>query len=419
MEIFQNDKEKRGTILEIIIALDVSMGKSYKVVYDGQTCLSEGEVLHNKVGFQALLDEINNLPKAPFLVFESTGIYSKPVETFCQRNQLRYCLLNPLEAKKQLEQGTLRSWKTDKHDAHKLALTHQQNYRAESIKQQDIYNELRDLSRFYQEVEEEIKRTRMYLHHALQLSFPELEQFFSSRVTPYALTLIDLFPHPEFVLQSSKTKIKNLLIKSTTKRISEARAKKKASQIMDYAQASYPAVSSNSVQTQKVQYYARQLLHLLEEKARISCQLIEKGKKLSEFDLLISLPGIGEISAALFIGEFGDLSRFSNHKKVNAFIGIDIRRYQSGKYTGQDHINKRGNPKGRKILYLIVRNMIRQQKAASNHIVDYYYKLKKQPIPKKDKVATVACMNKLLKCIYSMARNNTKYDYSYAVSMDQ
>ncbi len=33
--------------------------------------------------------------------------------------------------------------------------------------------------------------------------------------------------------------------------------------------------------------------------------------------------------------------------------------------------------------------MIRQQKAAPNHIVDYYYKLKKQPIPKKDKVATV------------------------------
>ncbi|WP_229745693.1 transposase, partial [Pullulanibacillus pueri] len=127
---------------------------------------------------------------------------------------------------------------------------------------------------------------------------------------------------------------------------------------MDYAKESYPAVSSTSVQTQKVQYYARQLLHLLEEKENISGQLIEKSKKLSEFELLISLPGIGDISAALFIGEFGDISRFSNHKKVNAFIGIDIRRYQSGKYTGQDHINKRGNPKGRRILYLIVRNMI-------------------------------------------------------------
>lgn len=65
------------------------------------------------------------------MFFESTGIYSKQVGTFCQKNQLRYCVLNPLEAKKQLEQGTLRSWKTDKHDAHKLAQVHEQNERQE------------------------------------------------------------------------------------------------------------------------------------------------------------------------------------------------------------------------------------------------------------------------------------------------
>lgn len=402
-----------------VMALDVSMGKSYKVVYDGQQCLSEGEVIHSQVGFQGLLDEIRTLPDDMMLVFEATGIYSKPVETFCRKNQLHYCLLNPLAAKKQLEQGTLRSWKTDKHDAHKLAQVHQQNIRLKKIQQPSVYHEIRDLSRFYQEVEEDIKRTRMHLHNALQLSFPELERFFSSRVTPYALTLINLFPHPDFVLQTSKTKVKNLLMKSTIKKISENRAKQKASDIMVYAQESYPAVSSTSVITQKVQYYAQQLLQLLQEKGNISKQMIEKAKTLFEFEILTSFPGIGEISASLFIGEIGDLSRFSNHKKVNAFIGIDIRRYQSGKYAGQDHINKRGNPKGRKVLYFIVRNMIRQQKAAPNHIVDYYYKLKKQPHPKKDKVAVVACMNKLLKCIYSMVRNNTKYDYSHTVSVDQ
>lgn len=209
------------------------------------------------------------------------------------------------------------------------------------------------------------------------------------------------------------------MIKSTSKRISENNAKEKASQIKDYAKNSYPAVSADSIQAQKVQYYARQLLHLLETKEQISNQMIEKAKNLKEFELLKSLPRVGAISAALFIGEIGDLSRFSKHKKVNAFIGIDIRRYQSGKYAGQDRINKRGNPKGRKILYLIIQNMIRQQKAAPNHIVDYYYKLKKQPTSKLDKVAIVACMNKLLKCIYSMVRNNTKYDYSHTVSMDQ
>ncbi|WP_340084415.1 helix-turn-helix domain-containing protein [Siminovitchia sp. FSL H7-0308] len=42
----------------LVIALDISMGKSYKVTYDDQTCLSEGEIIHNKEGFQALLRNV-------------------------------------------------------------------------------------------------------------------------------------------------------------------------------------------------------------------------------------------------------------------------------------------------------------------------------------------------------------------------
>jgi transposase len=69
---------------------------------------------------------------------------------------------------------------------------------------------------------------------------------------------------------------------------------------------------------------------------------------LEEFSVIASFPGIGELSAAQFIGELGDLRRFSDPRKANAYIGIDIRRYQSGNYLAQDHINKRGKSKGSK-----------------------------------------------------------------------
>lgn len=62
-----------------VVALDISKGKSYKVVYDGLICLSESEILHIQTGFQELLEEIQKLPEDPVLVFESTGIYSKQV----------------------------------------------------------------------------------------------------------------------------------------------------------------------------------------------------------------------------------------------------------------------------------------------------------------------------------------------------
>jgi len=66
------------------------------------------------------------------------------------------------------------------------------------------------------------------------------------------------------------------------------------------------------------------LLNLLGEKENISSQMIMESRNLPEFNLFISLPEVGEISAALFIGKIGDLLRFPNHKKVNAFTGVDI-----------------------------------------------------------------------------------------------
>lgn len=139
-----------------VLALDISMGKSYKVLYLDDLCLSEGEILHTKSGFNALLQEIWTLPEKPSVVFESTGVYSKVIETFCQNNHLSYCLLNPLEAKKQLDSG-LRVLKTDKQDAHRLAQTHWQYERKIKRHQSTIYEESHDLARFYQELEAEIK----------------------------------------------------------------------------------------------------------------------------------------------------------------------------------------------------------------------------------------------------------------------
>ena len=134
-----------------VLALDVSMGKSYKVLYQEEVCLSEGEILHTKSGFDTLLQEIQQLPEIPCIVFESTGVYSRVIETFCQNNHFSYCLLNPLEAKKQLDNG-LRVLKTDKQDAHRLAQLHYQYERKIKRHQLTIYEESHDLVRFYQEI---------------------------------------------------------------------------------------------------------------------------------------------------------------------------------------------------------------------------------------------------------------------------
>ena len=401
-----------------VLVSDVSMGKSYVVIYHETTCLFGQEILHDKTHFNALLQEIYALPERPQIVFEATGVYSRVIETFCQKNHFTYCLLNPLEAKRQLN-SDLRSVKTDKRDAHRLAQTHGQFLRKQKQSQSEIYKQTRDLACFYQQIESDIKHMRMNLHTALQLTFPELGTLFTNRLSKLALNLVELFPHPDYLAHLSQNKLKNVLKKNTDKKISNQKALAKAQTLLSLAQNSYLAESIQSISVQKVVYYARQLKQLLMTKEQLTKQLVETAKQTIEFGFYQSIPGIGELSAGLIIGELGDIRRFSTHKQLNAFVGVDTRRYQSGKYIAQEHMNKHGNPKARKNLYFIMMNMIRQQAAASNHIVDYYYKLKTQPSPKKHKVALVACINKLLKCLHSMVRHSSTYDYSYTASNDQ
>ncbi|WP_049776752.1 IS110 family transposase [Aerococcus sp. Group 1] len=127
-------------------------------------------------------------------------------------------------------------------------------------------------------------------------------------------------------------------------------------------------------------FYAAHLKNLINQKELIQDKMIALGRQFSEFIIYASVPGIGQLSACQLIAELGDLSRFENHKQLNAYVGIDIRRYQSGKFIGRDHINKRGNKKARKILYIIITNMIRAQRHAPNHIVDYYYTKNSHPL---------------------------------------
>lgn len=396
-----------------VFALDVSKGHSYGVWYRGDQCLKEFKCTHDQIGF-AQLDQLIKQANNPVVYFEATSIYSQPLVRFCQDHHLLYGRLNPLEL--HLHSETLRRVKTDQKDAHRIALSVMHHQYRLTTPWAPKYEQLRQLNRFYQQVVDDVKRTRLKLYTALEQTFPEMEQLFSPRVSKLALNVILLFPHPDFVHGISRTCLKNKLMSETDKKLSKAKGLKYAEKLITFAEESYPSADADSIQVQEVQYYCRQLIELNKQEDTLRKQMITVADALPQFQIYQSMPGIGPLSAAQLVGELGDILRFDNSNQVNAYVGIDLNRYQSGKSARQDHINKRGNPYARKLIYLIVRNMIRQKAAAPNHIVDYYYKLKKQPISKRDKVAVVACMNKTLKCLYAMVMTGTKYHYRYTDS---
>ena len=72
-----------------LIAFDVSMGKSYLVTYKAfkELCVGErNNINHSKLDFhelKRLIDDITDgYGEEPSIVFEETGIYSRPLEKF-------------------------------------------------------------------------------------------------------------------------------------------------------------------------------------------------------------------------------------------------------------------------------------------------------------------------------------------------
>ncbi|MGG3660729.1 IS110 family transposase, partial [Bacillus pseudomycoides] len=95
---------------------------------------------------------MNENKKSPHIVFEATGVYSRQLERFMQDNKFEYFLLNPLEAKLQCD--SLRIHKTDRSDAHQLALTHFTASRREKTGTDNLFYQLKSLSRFYSELDD-------------------------------------------------------------------------------------------------------------------------------------------------------------------------------------------------------------------------------------------------------------------------
>ena len=403
-------------MIKHVLAFDVSMGKSTMVIYNQyRQCEFEGDILHNLSSFEELHKTLQTLitqdGQAPEIVFEATGVYSKALERFFQEKGYRYCRINPLEAS--LQMAAMRRQKTDKSDAHELAKSHFRVKREQTFQEDEYYKQIRALTRYYDELDSEITHLYNRLHAILQLGFPALEKLFSKRSALF-LNVVQLYPHPEEVLGCSKTVIRNRLKANTRKNLSLKRAEDKGLALMEAAKDSYPAISKDDVRCEQVRDYARRIMDMKEKKEQLVKQMGELSKERIEYQVLLSFPGVGEATAVRLIGEMGDLRRFKNHRQLNAYVGIDIMRYQSGNTYYKDKINKRGNNKLRKILFFMIQTMITLRQKTKNHIVDYYDKLKTQPQRKPHKVASVACMNKFLKVTFHLITHGMTYDYEAA-----
>ena len=80
---------------------------------------------------------------------------------------------------------------------------------------------------------------------------------------------------------------------------------------------------------------------------------------------LMSVPGVGPITALTFKGSIEDPNRFARSRDAGAYAGLVPRRYQSGERDTKGRISKAGDPMLRSALYEAANNLLARVKRPS------------------------------------------------------
>lgn len=119
---------------------------------------------------------------------------------------------------------------------------------------------------------------------------------------------------------------------------------------------------------------------------------------------ILSIPGIGALSAAVILSEYGDFSKFKNPSKMLSFAGQEPGYFQSGQSESAGHMVKHGSSKLRCTPMNCCLPLI------SNEPVFAEYYAKKRAEGKTHLVAMTHVAEKLLRVVYALQIKNIPYD---------
>ncbi len=400
--------------MKSVLSVDVANGKSIVLLITehGEILIEPYEVKHCLSDFNSLKNKIDTFKIDDLTIFmESTSTYHLPIQRFFTKNNYNVQVINPILGKNNTR--NLRKTKTDIEDCYNLAdLFFKNTVKIHTKNMNDIYSSMLELSRQEKHLTESLVRSKNIFKQIIANSFPEYIKCFTANdiFGRTSLNFIKEFPHADIIKEKRIDALANNLYKSCKNGCSYNRCLTKAKKIKELANNSYPGIDKNS-------YEVNNLINIVEiisysdfKLTEVKQDIIKLAKQTPYFDIINSIYGIGETSAAQIIAELGDINRFENIKQLNAFCGLDPTIVQSGKsinYHGP--ISKRGNRNARKILFITCCSIIR---ASVLHNVDseilLYYR-KKQAENKHFKECITACSTKLLRIIFAMCKNNSLY----------
>ena len=140
--------------------------------------------------------------------------------------------------------------------------------------------------------------------------------------------------------------------------------------------------------------------------AELGRQLVASARRSEACQILMSVPGIGAVTATSFATAIEDPETFRRSRSVGAWLGLTTRRYQSGEVDYDGHISRRGDTHLRGLLYEAATVILTRTSAESA--------LRTWGLRLRDKIgfkrAAVAVARKLAVVMHAMLRSGQLFD---------
>ena len=149
-----------------------------------------------------------------------------------------------------------------------------------------------------------------------------------------------------------------------------------------------------------------QIEHLDAAIKEIDADIAVAAKADPQANRLMTIPGIGPITASALAATVGDPSAFSGPREFAAFLGLVPRQNSSGGKTKLGPITKMGNQYLRKLLVVGAHAVLVHAPKYSDPLRTWARKLLET---KPFKLVAVATANKLARMAFALMSQNTRY----------
>jgi transposase len=410
MKYSQNEKIAQVTEKTLIVGVDVASMTHFARAFDFRG-IELGKIIrisNDAQGFRLFKLWVNELKgkynrDTVMVGMEATGHYWFNFAQFLKDSGIRIVLVNPFHVKRSKELDDNNPTKNDRKDPKTIAILVKDGRYQVPYVPEGLYSELRTAMETRWHIVQGLNAIGNRVKRWLSIYFPEFSKVFSAWEGKGALIVLKEFPTPEKVLQKGVDGIAARWRKDKLRPL----GLKRAMRLVEAAK--------NSVGVREGLRAAETSLRMLLAEYEMKKQQLEEIMVLVE-ELIYQIPGIKEVlkikgiglvTAAGFMAEVGDLSRFDHPKQIQKLAGLNIRENSSGKHKGKTTISKRGRRRLRALLFQGIMPVVAKN-PEFRRLHQYYTTRAQNPLKKKQSLILLCC--KLIRIIFALMKKQVAYD---------